>query len=95
MLLDTLVSGPLGDMIAGKGIVRAGYDSKEKGAVRVGNGPKISSFERFFDSTTSFNKLRNKKNYQNQYRFRGVYSRDNLPNKIKAEAYAINLYEFF
>ena len=31
--------------------------------------------------------------YQNEPRFRGVYSRDNLPNKIKEGAYVINLYE--
>ena len=29
--------------------------------------------------------------YQNQARFNGVYSRDNLPNKKKDEAYVINL----
>ena len=31
------------------------------------------------------------KYYQNQPRFNGVYSRDNLPNKIKDGAYIINL----
>ena len=34
------------------------------------------------------------KYYENQSRFNGVYSRDNLPNKIKDEAYAINLGEY-
>ena len=29
--------------------------------------------------------------YQNEYRFIGVYSRDNLPNKIKDGVYVINL----
>ena len=29
--------------------------------------------------------------YQNKLRFRDVYSRDNLPNKIKDGAYVINL----
>ena len=33
------------------------------------------------------------KYYENQCRFNGVYSRDNLPNKIKDGAYAINLDE--
>ena len=34
------------------------------------------------------------KHYQNEPRFNGVYSRDNLPNKIKDEAYVINLGEY-
>ena len=33
------------------------------------------------------------KSYQNELRFNGVYSRDNLPNKIKDGAYVINLDE--
>ena len=32
--------------------------------------------------------------YQNELRFNGVYSRDNLPNKIKDGAYVINLDEY-
>ena len=32
--------------------------------------------------------------YSNEPRFNGVYSRDNLPNKIKKEAYVINLDEY-
>ena len=32
--------------------------------------------------------------YQNEPRFNGVYSRDNLPNKIKDGAYIINLDEY-
>ena len=34
------------------------------------------------------------KYYQNEPRFNGVYSRDNLPNKIKDGVYAINLDEY-
>ena len=34
------------------------------------------------------------KYYENESRFNGVYSRDNLPNKIKDEAYVINLDEY-
>ena len=34
------------------------------------------------------------KYYQNEPRFNGVYSRNNLPNKIKDEAYVINLDEY-
>ena len=29
--------------------------------------------------------------YQNEYRFNSVFSRDNLPNKMKDVAYIINL----
>ena len=32
--------------------------------------------------------------YQNELRFNGVYSRDNLPNEIRDGAYVINLDEY-
>ena len=34
------------------------------------------------------------KYYENKSRFNGIYSRDNLPNKIKDGAYVINLGEY-
>ena len=34
------------------------------------------------------------KYYENESRFNGVYSRDNLLNKIRDEAYVINLDEY-
>ena len=34
------------------------------------------------------------KHHENESRFNGVYSRDNLPNKIKDGAYVINLDEY-
>ena len=34
------------------------------------------------------------KYYQNESRFNGVYSRNNLPKKAKDEAYVINLYKY-
>ena len=34
------------------------------------------------------------KYYQNEARFNGVYSRDNLPKRIKDRAYVINLDEY-
>ena len=34
------------------------------------------------------------KYYQNEPRFNGVFSRNNLPKKIKDEAYVINLDEY-
>ena len=33
--------------------------------------------------------------YQNKPRFIGVYSRDNLPHKIKDGVYVINIDEYF
>ena len=32
--------------------------------------------------------------YGNEFRFNGVYSRDNFPSKIKGGAYVINLDEY-
>ena len=40
MLLGTLGASLLGDMLAGKVIVRAGYGFKGKGIVRAGYGSK-------------------------------------------------------
>ena len=46
-----------------------------------------------FNAASSFNQFWNTKFYQNEPRFNGVYSRDNLP-KIKDGAYTINLDEY-
>ena len=67
-LVCTLGSILLGNLLSGKGIVRAG--------------------------PSSFNKLWNKKYYQNELRFNGIYSRNQLLNKIKDGAYVINLNEY-
>ena len=42
----------------------------------------------------SLTKFEIQKYYQNEPRFNGVFSRDNLPNKIKIGAYVINLDEY-
>ena len=47
-----------------------------------------------FNAASSFNKLWNKKYYQNEPRFNGVFSRDNLAAKIKGGSYVINLDEY-
>ena len=47
-----------------------------------------------FNATSSFNYFEIQKYYQNEPRFNGVYSRDNLPYKIKDGAYIINLDEY-
>ena len=57
MLLGSLGASLSGNMLAGKGIVRARYGNKEgKGILRAGYGSKKVS-----DSTSSFNKLWNSK----------------------------------
>ena len=57
MLLGTLASTLLGNMLAGKGIVGAGYGNKlGKGIVRAGYGSSIKESSNFI-FTTSFNKL--------------------------------------
>ena len=66
---------------AGEGIVRAGEGSKKKP----------------LNSLLPFHPLANieiNEYYKNESRFNGVYSRNNLPNKIKKGAYVINLDEY-
>ena len=52
MLLGTLGASFLGNMLSGKGVVRAG-----EGTARVGYGSKRFSLKKRIDSATSFNKL--------------------------------------
>ena len=52
MLLGTLGTSLLGNMLAGKGVIRA-----RQGTARVGYGSKKSSLKKFFDSSPSINKL--------------------------------------
>ena len=90
MLLGTLGASLLGHLLAGKGVMRAG-----EGTVRVGYGCKRSSLKKNFlippHPLTNFGI---QMYYQNEPRFNGVYSRDNLPDKTKDEAYVINLDEY-
>ena len=87
MLLGTLGASLLGNLLTGKGIMRAG-----DGIVRPGSGSKKN-----LNSLLLFHPLTNieiNEYYKNELRFNGVYSRNNLPNKIKKGAYIINLDEF-
>ena len=75
-LLGNLLTGGKGIMIARDGIVRAG-----DGIVRAGEGSKKNPL----NSLLPFNPLTNieiNEYYKNEPRFNGVYSRNNLPNKI-------------
>ena len=98
MLLGTLSASLLESILASKGINRAGEE-----VVRVSYGNKKGQ-----KATTKRQDYGNKiflmlphplinfetqKHYQNEPRFNGVYSRDNLP-KIKDEAYVTNLHGY-
>ena len=89
MLLGTLGASLLGNLLTGgKGIVRAG-----DGIVRPGSGNKKTHL----NSLLPFHPLTNmeiNEYYKNEPRFNGVYSRNNLPNKIKKGAYVVNLDEY-
>ena len=84
MLLGTLGASLLGNLLTGgKGIMRA-----VDGIVRAGSGSK---------KNLNFHPLTNieiSEYYANEPRFNGVYSRNNLPYKIKKGAYVINLDEY-
>ena len=99
MLLGTLGASLLGNLLTGgKGIVRAGEGSvasraKGNGIVRAGSGSK----KKKKNSLLPFHPLTNieiSEYYKNESRFNGVYSRNNVPNKIKKGAYVINLDEY-
>ena len=76
MLLGTLGASLLGNLLTGKGIVKA-----REGTVRAGEGIKKKAL-------TPVHHLTNfeiEEYYENEPRFIGVYSRDNLPKTIKME----------
>ena len=89
MFLGTLGASLLGNLlIGGKGIMRAG-----DGIVRAGSESKKNPL----NSLLPFHPLTNieiNEYYKNEPRFNGVYSRNNLLNKIKKGAYVINLDEY-
>ena len=78
MLLGTLGASLLGNLLTGrKGVICAGERIKEKSNLLI-----------------PFNPLTNfgiSEYYENEPRFNGVYSRDNLPANIRKGAYVINL----
>ena len=98
MLLGTLGASLLGNLLTGKGIMRAGEGNvvsraKGDGIVRAGEGSK----KKKLNSLLPFHPLTNieiSEYYSNEPRFNGVYSRDNLPKITKKGAYVINLDEY-
>ena len=98
MLLGTLGASLLGNLLTGgKGIMRA-----DDGIVRAGEGNVVSrakgdGSKKNLNSLLPFHPLTNieiSEYYKNESRFNGVYSRNNLPNKIKKGTYVINLDEY-
>ena len=98
MLLGTLGASFLGNLLTGKGIMRAGEGNvvsrtKGEGIVRAGEGSKKNPLNLLLP----FHPLTNieiSEYYKNEPTFNGVYSRNDLPNKIKKGAYVINLNEY-
>ena len=81
MLLGTLGASLLGNLLnGGKGVIRTGDGNKKKSDLLIQFHP-LTNFE-----TSEY--------YENELRFNGVYSRDDLPAKIKKGAYVINLDEY-
>ena len=91
MLLGTLGASLLGNLLTGgKGIMRAG-----DGIVCAGE--RSGSKKKNVNLLLPFHPLTNieiNEYYKNEPRFNGVYSRNNLPNKIQKGAYVINLDEY-
>ena len=91
MLLGTLAASLLGDVLSkglsGKGVIRAG-----EGIIRAGYGSKRSSLKKIQPHPLPNFEIQ--EYYQNEPRFNGVFSRDNLLNIIKNGAYVINLDEY-
>ena len=96
MLLGTLGASLLGNLLAGKGILRAGSGcplsstSKNKKGKRNFKSWFRSSFVLYFEKRMGFlippHPLINfeiQKYYKNEPRFNGVFSRNNLPKRNK------------
>ena len=93
MLLGTLGVSLLGNLLSGKRVVQTGYGKQAEGVLRAGYG----SIKRKALISLLPHPLTNfeiKEYYENEPRFNGVYSRNNLPKKIKNGAYVINLDEY-
>ena len=92
MLLGTLSASLLGDLLAkklsGEGVIRAGG-----GTIRAGYGSKSSLLKKKLIPPHLLTNFEIQSYYQNRPKFNGVFSRDNLNDKIKNGAYTINLDE--
>ena len=87
MLLGTIGGNLSGNILAGKGVNRAG-----EGTTKAGYRSQF--FWKIIPSCLLTN-FEIQKYYQNKSRFNGIYSRDNLPKKIKDGTYVINLDKYY
>ena len=87
MLLGTLGASLLGNLLTGRGFVRAG-----EGTIRAGYGSLIK--KKALIPPHPLTNFEIKEYYENVPRFNAVYSRDNLPKIIKNGAYVVNLDEY-
>ena len=71
ILLDTLGASLLGNMLAGKGVIRAGYGSKGQGTIRADYGCKRSSLKNFLIPPHLLTNFEIQMYYQNEPRFKG------------------------
>ena len=88
MLLGTLGGSLLENMLEGKGVIRS-----REGTSGVGYRSKKCSLKKKLIPHHPLTNFEIQTYYQNEARCNGVYSRDNLPDKIKDGAYVINLVE--
>ena len=88
MFLGTFGASLLENLLTRKGIIRASSGNKKgKAIVRAGTGKKLG----FLMPPHPLTNAEIQRYYQNEPRFNGVFSRNNLPLKIKDGAYVINL----
>ena len=90
MLLGTLGASLLGNLLAGKGIVRAGSGKKRNRNCKSWCWKTMG----FLMPPHPFTNFEVKEYYENEPRFNGLSSTNNLPKKIKDGAYVINLDEY-
>ena len=93
MLLGTLVSSLLGNLLSGRGLFRSdeGMCRAGKGLYRTGQGIKKALILPKPHPLTNIEIINY---YKDEPRFNGVYSRDNLPKTIQNGAYVINPDEY-
>ena len=89
MLLGTLGASLLGNILAGKGMNRAG-----EGFIRAHTLWIFNQKQGFLILPNPLSNFEMQKYYQNEPRFNCVYSRDILRDKKNDGAYVINLNEY-
>ena len=93
MLLGTLGASLLGDLLtkdlSGKGTIGA-----REGKIRAGYVSKKAFIKKILIPPHPLTNFKMQAHYQDEPRFNGVYSRDNLNDKIKDCTYVINLDEY-